>query len=51
MIRTFSQANVEELARHARVPVINGLTDSDHPCQILCRPVHDPREGAARSTA
>jgi ornithine carbamoyltransferase len=35
MIRTFSQANVEELARHARVPVINGLTDSDHPCQIL----------------
>jgi ornithine carbamoyltransferase len=35
MIRTFSQANVVELARHARVPVINGLTDSDHPCQIL----------------
>lgn len=35
MIRTFSQANVEELARYSRVPVINGLTDSDHPCQIL----------------
>ncbi len=35
MIRTFSQKNVEELARHASVPVINGLTDSDHPCQIL----------------
>jgi ornithine carbamoyltransferase len=35
MIRTFSQANVEELARHACAPVINGLTDSDHPCQIL----------------
>ena len=35
MIRTFSQAHVEELARHASVPVINGLTDSDHPCQIL----------------
>lgn len=35
MIRTFSQAHVVDLARHARVPVINGLTDSDHPCQIL----------------
>jgi ornithine carbamoyltransferase len=35
MIRTFHQAHVEELAKHARVPVINGLTDSDHPCQIL----------------
>lgn len=35
MIRTFHQADVVELARHARVPVINGLTDSDHPCQIL----------------
>jgi ornithine carbamoyltransferase len=35
MIRTFSQANVVELARHARVPVINGLTDAEHPCQIL----------------
>lgn len=35
MIRTFNQANVVELARHARVPVINGLTDAEHPCQIL----------------
>jgi ornithine carbamoyltransferase len=35
MIRTFHQADVEELARNASVPVINGLTDSDHPCQIL----------------
>lgn len=35
MIRTFSQAWVEELASHASVPVINGLTDSYHPCQIL----------------
>ncbi len=35
MIRTFSQAHVIELARHARVPVINGLTDAEHPCQIL----------------
>lgn len=35
MIRTFSHAWVEELARSASVPVINGLTDSFHPCQIL----------------
>jgi ornithine carbamoyltransferase len=35
MIRTFAHAEVEELARHADVPVINGLTDLLHPCQIL----------------
>jgi ornithine carbamoyltransferase len=35
MIRTFAQADVEELARHASVPVINGLTDEEHPCQAL----------------
>lgn len=35
MIRTFAHADVEELARHASVPVINGLTDYLHPCQIL----------------
>ena len=35
MIRTFAQADVEELARFATVPVINGLTDLHHPCQIL----------------
>ena len=35
MIRTYAHAEVEELARHATVPVINGLTDLLHPCQIL----------------
>ena len=35
MIRTFRQADVDELAEHADVPVINGLTDEFHPCQAL----------------
>ncbi len=35
MIRTFAQKEVEELARYASVPVINGLTDFAHPCQVL----------------
>ena len=35
MIRTFAHQDVEELARSASVPVINGLTDLLHPCQIL----------------
>ncbi|MFN4134313.1 MAG: ornithine carbamoyltransferase [Novosphingobium sp.] len=35
MLRTDDHAKVEELARHATVPVINGLTDLSHPCQIM----------------
>ncbi|HAR94404.1 MAG TPA: ornithine carbamoyltransferase [Deltaproteobacteria bacterium] len=36
MIRTFAQETVDELARWSTVPVINGLTDLYHPCQVLC---------------
>jgi len=35
MIRTFEQAKLEEFARYSRVPVINGLTDSYHPVQLM----------------
>lgn len=35
VIRTFAQADVEEIAHFASVPVINGLTDLLHPCQVL----------------
>ncbi len=35
MIRTFSHEEVKELAEHADIPVINGLTDLLHPCQVL----------------
>ena len=34
-IRTFAHKDVEDLARHADIPVINGLTDLYHPCQVL----------------
>jgi ornithine carbamoyltransferase len=35
MIRTYSQADIDELAEFARVPVINGLSDDHHPCQAI----------------
>ncbi|NJP40865.1 ornithine carbamoyltransferase [Oscillospiraceae bacterium HV4-5-C5C] len=35
MIRTFSHSDVVELARYASIPVINGLTDLHHPCQVM----------------
>ena len=35
MIRTYGQDEVEELAEYATIPVINGLTDYSHPCQVL----------------
>ena len=35
MIRTYGQDKIEKFARYSRVPVINGLTNEFHPCQIL----------------
>jgi hypothetical protein len=40
MIRTFEQTKIERFAAHSRVPVINGLTNEFHPCQVLGRHLH-----------
>ena len=35
IVRTFAQSDVDELGAHATIPVLNGLTDTDHPTQLL----------------
>lgn len=35
MIRTFEQKEVDDLAKYSDIPIINGLTDDEHPCQVL----------------
>ena len=35
MIRTFGEDKIREMAEYSSVPVINGLTDSSHPCQLM----------------
>ena len=35
VVRTYDDGNLQELARHAEIPIINGLTDLYHPCQVL----------------
>jgi len=49
--RTFTQALVDDLARHASVPVINALTDEEHPCQALAfgQMIYDRRGGGDKA--
>jgi ornithine carbamoyltransferase len=52
MARTFSHETVENLAEHAGVPVINGLSDREHPCQTLADflTIHECKDLATRPT-
>ena len=43
MIRTFEQKEVEDLAEYGSIPIINGLTDFCHPCQVLADLDDNPR--------
>ena len=40
IVRTFAQSTLETLAQYASVPIINALSDDEHPCQALGRPPH-----------
>ncbi len=47
MIRTFEEAVLHEMAEHAAVPVVNGLTDASHPCQVMADVMtYEERRGA-----
>ena len=50
MIRTFKQSDVEDLAKYGSIPIINGLTDLVHPCQILAdfQTIREHRGGKLR---
>ncbi len=52
MMRTFEQAKLDELAEQASVPVISGLTDSGHPCQLMADvlTLEEKRGGVAGQT-
>ena len=44
MIRASDQAEVENLAEYGNIPIINGLTDLSHPCQVLADLMANPAE-------
>ena len=48
MIRTFAQKEVEDLAEYGSIPIINGLTDISHPCQVLADLLTTTSQGSSR---